>query len=172
MGLVVRRFDRIRAECKAHFLLIHHCGKNAAAGSRGWSGIRADTFAGKCAEITKQRDLPTKGDRIGFKLHVVMLGLTKWKTPATSCVVMPADAPKKHSGKRTSEVSGAIFEMLLTKGEDMKKVELVKHFADRYDKSTIYRELKKLVESRRVKDVLGVVSIVSEVIDGGVEGAN
>lgn len=109
MGLVVRRFDRIRAEYKAHFLLIHHCGKNAAAGSRGWSGIRAavdteievtDTPAGKCAEITKQRDLPTKGDRIGFKLHVVTLGLTKWKTPATSCVVMPADAPKKHSSKR------------------------------------------------------------------------
>jgi len=27
MGLVVRRFDRVRTECKAHFLLIHHCGK-------------------------------------------------------------------------------------------------------------------------------------------------
>jgi len=102
MGLVVRRFDRIRTECKAHFLLIHHSGKNAAAGARGWSGVRAavdteievtDSPAGKCCEITKQRDLATKGDRIGFKLHVVTLGLTKWKSPATSCVVMPADAP-------------------------------------------------------------------------------
>ena len=27
MGLVVRRFDRIRTECKAHFCLIHHSGK-------------------------------------------------------------------------------------------------------------------------------------------------
>ena len=41
MGLIVRRFDRIRTETKAHFLLIHHSGKNAAAGARGWSGVRA-----------------------------------------------------------------------------------------------------------------------------------
>jgi len=82
MGLVVRRFDRIRAECNAHFLLVHHSGKAAAAGARGWSGVRAamdteievtDTPAGRCAEITKQRDLPTKGARIGFILKLVML---------------------------------------------------------------------------------------------------
>lgn len=41
MGLVVRRFDRIRSACAAHFLLIHHSGKAAANGARGWSGIRA-----------------------------------------------------------------------------------------------------------------------------------
>lgn len=181
MGLVVRRFDRIRTECKAHFLLIHHSGKNAAAGARGWSGVRAavdteievtDSPTGRCAEITKQRDLSTKGDRIGFELHVVTLGLTKWKSPATSCVVMPADAPDKQSGKRISEVGGAIVEMLRTKGTGMKKRELVAHFADRYDKSAVYRELKKLVESGRVKEFLGAVSIVSAFIDGGAKGAN
>lgn len=102
MGLVVRRFDRIRAECKAHFLLIHHCGKNAAAGARGWSGVRAavdteievtDSPAGRCAEITKQRDLSTKGDRIGFRLDTVTLGQTKWGAPATSCIVVPDETP-------------------------------------------------------------------------------
>jgi KaiC/GvpD/RAD55 family RecA-like ATPase len=181
MGLVVRRFDRIRAECKAHFLLIHHCGKNAAAGSRGWSGIRAavdteievtDTPAGMCAEITKQRDLPTKGDRIGFKLHVVTLGLTKWKTPATSCVVMPADAPEKHSSKRISEVGGAIVEMLRTKGASMKNESWLRTSPTDMTKVPFTANLKKLVESGRVKDVLSVVSIVPAVIDGGVKGAN
>lgn len=87
MGLVVRRFDRIRTACNAHFLLIHHSGKAAANGARGWSGIRAavdteievtDSPAGRCAEITKQRDLSTKGERIGFRLEPVTLGLTKW----------------------------------------------------------------------------------------------
>jgi putative DNA primase/helicase len=110
MGLVVRRFDRIRAECNAHFCLIHHSGKNAAAGSRGWSGIRAavdteievtDSPAGKCCEITKQRDLP-KGDRIGFRLDVVKLGYNKWGVPVTSCVVMAADAPVKGQQKSPS----------------------------------------------------------------------
>ena len=176
MGLVVRRFDRIRTECKAHFLLIHHSGKNAAAGARGWSGVRAavdteievtDSPAGKCCEITKQRDLATKGDRIGFKLHVVTLGLTKWKSPATSCVVMPADAPDKQSGKRISEVGGAIVEMLRTKGTGVKKRDVVAHFAERYVSSAVYRELKKLVEGGQVKELMGVVSAeVSEVRNG------
>ena len=105
MGLVVRRFDRIRNECEAHFMLIHHSGKAAANGARGWSGIRAavdteievtDSPAVRCAEITKQRDLGTKGQRIGFTLEVLTLGTTKWGAPATSCVVVPAD----HSDKQ------------------------------------------------------------------------
>jgi len=176
MGLVVRRFDRIRTECKAHFLLIHHSGKNAAAGARGWSGVRAavdteievtDSPAGRCSEITKQRDLPTKGDRIGFKLQVVTMGLSKWKSPATSCVVMPAVAPDKQSGKRISEVGGAIVEMLRTKGTGVKKKDVVAHFAEQYVSSAVYRELKKLVDGGQVKEVMGVVSAeVSEVRNG------
>ena len=169
MGLVVRRFDRIRSECKAHFLLIHHCGKNAAAGARGWSGVRAavdteieitDSPAGRCAEITKQRDLSTKGERIGFKLDTVTLGLTKWKSPATSCVVVPADAPDKPTGKRVSEVGGAIMEMLRTRGSGMKKKEVVTHFEEQYDKSAIYRELKKLVVGGSVHECAGIVAAV------------
>ena len=176
MGLVVRRFDHIRTQCNAHFLLIHHSGKNAASGARGWSGVRAavdteievtDTPAGRCCEITKQRDLPTKGDRIGFKLLPVMMGLSKWKSPVSSCVVMPADAPDKQSGKRISEVGGAIVEMLRTKGTGVKKKDVVAHFAERYTSSAVYRELKKLVEGGQVKEDTGAVSIeVSEVRNG------
>ena len=123
MGLVVRRFDRIRSACNAHFLLIHHSGKAAANGARGWSGIRAavdteievtDSPTGRCAEITKQRDLSTKGERIGFRLDTVTLGTTKWGAAATSCVVVPADAPDKPQGKRVSEVGGAVLEYLRT----------------------------------------------------------
>lgn len=108
MGLIVRRFDRIRTECKAHFCLIHHSGKAAAAGARGWSGVRAavDTELevtavsdARCCEITKQRDLPGKGERIGFKLESVKLGVTKWGADATSCVVVADDAPEKASKK-------------------------------------------------------------------------
>jgi KaiC/GvpD/RAD55 family RecA-like ATPase len=112
MGLVIRRFDRIRTECRAHFMLIHHSGKNAAAGSRGWSGVRAavdteievtDSPSGRCAEITKQRDLSSKGQRIGFRLAIVPLGETKWGAPAASCVVEPTEAPQKATGKRKSD---------------------------------------------------------------------
>ena len=163
MGLVVRRFDRIRTECQAHFQLVHHSGKAAAAGARGWSGIRAavdteievtDGPTGRCAEITKQRDLSTKGERIGFRLDPVHLGLTKWGAPATSCVVVAADAPVRTTAKRVSEVGGAILEMLRTRGSGIKKRELVAHFAGRYDKSAVYRELKHLVEASQVHECM------------------
>lgn len=169
MGLVVRRIDRIRTECKAHFVLIHHSGKNAAAGARGWSGVRAavdteievtDSPAGRCAEITKQRDLPTKGERIGFRLTVVPLGETKWGAPATSCVVESCDAPSKPTGKRVSEVGGAIMEMLRSKAAGIKKGDVVAHFKGQYDKSAVYRELKKLVTNGAVSETSGIVSAI------------
>lgn len=169
MGLVVRHFDLIRNECDAHFMLIHHSGKNAAAGARGWSGVRAavdteieitDSPAGRCVEITKQRDLDTKGVRIGFHLEPITLGLTKWKSLATSCVVMPADAPKKQTSKRLSEIAGAIIEYMNVAKNSVKKAELVKHLKDRYSSSAIYREIQKLVENGQISDSFGYVRLI------------
>lgn len=169
MGLVVRHFDRIRSECNAHFMLIHHSGKNAAAGARGWSGVRAavdteieitDSPTGRCAEITKQRDLGSKGTRIGFKLEIVTLGLTKWKSPATSCVVVPADAPQKQVSKRLGEIAGAIIEYLNSSKNSIKKSDLVDHLRNRYSSSAIYRETKKLVENGQVSDEFSYVRII------------
>jgi len=166
MGLVVRRFDRIRTDCKAHFLLVHHCGKNAANGARGWSGIRAaidselevtDAPAGRCLEVTKQRDLPSKGDRIGFRLDVVHMGETKWGTPATSCVVTTADAPVKQTGKRMSECDGAVLEYLVGHKVGIKKRDVVTHFEGRYEKGPIYRAMKGLVTAGAVHEAAGMV---------------
>jgi len=175
MGLVVRRFDRIRTACNAHFLLIHHSGKAAANGARGWSGIRAavdteievtDSPTGRCAEITKQRDLSTKGERIGFRLDTVTLGTTKWGAAATSCVVVPAEAPDKPQGKRVSEVGGAVLEYLRSQPAGKKKREVVEHFQPLYDKSAVYRELKKLVVAGQVLECIGIVTAAGEVRNG------
>jgi hypothetical protein len=168
MGLVVRRFDRIRTECKAHFLLIHHSGKAAAAGARGWSGVRAavdteieisDSPSGRCLEITKQRDLSTKGERIGFRLDVVTLGHTKWGEPATSCVVVAADAPVKQNSKRMGEVEGAVIEFLAAHKIGIKKAELAKHFDGRYQRPNVYRAVKTLVTAQAVHEAAGMVCI-------------
>ncbi len=166
MGLIVRRFDRIRTECKAHFMLVHHSGKAAAAGARGWSGIRGavdteievtDTPAGRCAEITKQRDLSTKGERIGFRLDVVVLGRTKWGGDATSCVVVASDAPVKQTGKRMSECDGAVLEYLVAHKSGIRKAEVVKHFDGRYERGPVYRSMKALVTAGAAHEAAGVV---------------
>lgn len=168
MGLVVKRVDAIREQTGAHFLLIHHSGKNAAQGARGWSGIRAavdtelevtDSPQGRCIEVTKQRDLNSKGERIGFRLEPVTLGTTKWGTPATSCIVVAADAPAKAQGKRMGEVEGAVIEYLASIKVGTRKSEVVKHFTGRYEKGPVYRAMKALVTAAAIHEAAGMVCI-------------
>lgn len=169
MGLVVQRFDRIRAETGAHFLLIHHSGKDAAKGARGHSSLRAavdteievqETPAGRCAEVMKQRDLGTKGERIGFHLEPVHVGVTKWGKPASTCVVKPAEAPEKEAkGKRMGEVEGAVVEFLAQRKVGVRKAEVAKHFEGRYERSNVYRAIRSLVTAQAVHEAAGMVCI-------------
>lgn len=166
MGLVIWRFDRIRTECNAHFMLIHHSGKAAAAGARGWSGIRAaidteievtDTATGRCAEITKQRDLSTKGERIGFRLDVVELGVTKWGSPATTCVVVPETAPIKPTrSKKLGPVEGAVQEFLRARKVGARAAEIAKHFDGEYTRTSVYRACKTLAEAGLLHHTSGI----------------
>ena len=171
MGVVMQRLDRLKDECGSHVLVIHHSGKNAANGARGWSGIRAaidteievtDEAGTRCMEVTKQRELSGKGERIGFRLDSVLLGQTKWGSPATSCVVVSADAPvKAQRGKRVSEAGGAIVEFLRNQPAGLRQSDVADHFRNTYDKSTISRQLKALVESGAVVTAAGLFAINS-----------
>jgi putative DNA primase/helicase len=172
MGVVIKHAEAIRAATKATFLWIHHCGKDQARGMRGWSGMRAaidteievteDAATGvRTAEITKQRDLPGKGERIGFRLESVHMGFNKWGTARSSAVVLPADAPaKRGTCKRPSEIAGAIVEVLTQRGTGMHKGTLVKHFDGRYTSSAVYREIRKMVEDGRLHEVSGIVDLI------------
>jgi len=171
MGLVVRRFDRIRTECKAHFLLIHHSGKAAAAGARGWSGVRAavdteieisDSPAGRCLEITKQRDLPSKGERIGFRLDVVTLGHTKWGEPATSCVVVAADAPVKQAKAiKLGETQQAVMALLRGAGKNMKVREIAEALAEQeITRTSVYNAVNRLRDVELVEVSGGMVHLI------------
>lgn len=158
MGLVIARIDRIRADCKAHFALIHHSGKNEAYGARGWSGIKAaidteievtDGPEGHCAEVTKQRDLGGKNDRIGFRLDTIRLGQTKWGSDATTCVVAPADAPPraKAANTRLGKVELAVLDFLAAQKAGVRKAEVKKSLeACGMNRSTIYAAMAALVE--------------------------
>jgi KaiC/GvpD/RAD55 family RecA-like ATPase len=98
MGPVMSRFDVVAAETKACMMIIHHNGKDAAKGSRGWSGIRAhidteievsEKDGVRSVTVTKQRELPSKVESIYFKLEVIEMGRTKFGKPATTCVAVP-----------------------------------------------------------------------------------
>lgn len=169
MGLVVGRFDRIRHETGAHFLLIHHSGKDTAKGARGHSSLRAavDTEievqelpTGRCAEVMKQRDLGTKGERIGFRLEQIHVGVTKWGKPASTCVVKPSDAPeKKSAGKRMGEVEGAVVEFLAQHKVGIRLADVAKHFDGRYERSNVYRAIRSLETAHAIHKAAGMVCI-------------
>lgn len=171
MGVVMNNADAIRAATGATFLWIHHTGKDQAKGMRGWSGIRAaiDTefeVTGVPATglhslgITKQRDLPSKGDRFGFRLRRVNLGRNRWGTDRGSCVVEGADAPAKaERGRRPSEIAGAITEYLLQRGSGCIRGGLVKHFEGRYVRQSVYKEIKKLLDTGMLIESAGVVAL-------------
>ncbi len=98
MGPVMARFDQVATATKAALMIIHHNGKDAAKGARGWSGIRAhiDTEIEviekdgiRMVNVTKQRELPGKGETIYFKLEVIEMGTSKFGNPATTCVAIP-----------------------------------------------------------------------------------
>lgn len=101
MGLALAHCRGIHRATGATVMLVHHAGKDATKGARGWSGLRAaaDTEievvrgpAGRAIRITKQKD----GDDLstwGFELKVIPLGLDDDGDVITSCVAAEAEAP-------------------------------------------------------------------------------
>ncbi len=171
MGLVFKNVDRIRQMSESAFLLIHHCGKDAARGMRGWSGMRAhidteievtanDPTGLRCLEITKQRDLEGKGERLGFRLKPIPMGHNKWGAPRSSCIVEAVEAPIKAAKvKRMGEAEGAVIEFLATHRVGIRKKHVFEHFKSRYVSGTVYRAMRSLVKAGAVHEAAGMVCI-------------
>jgi KaiC/GvpD/RAD55 family RecA-like ATPase len=87
--------DRLRDECGATTLFVHHTGKNVASGARGHSALEAaaDTVievVERVANVKKSRDGPT-GATFAFTLEMVELKDNAGHA-ATTCIVMPSEA--------------------------------------------------------------------------------
>lgn len=161
MSAVISNADQIRAETLAHVMFIHHSGKDSAKGSRGHSSLRAATDTEievtaeeatklHTADIRKQRDLGSRGEKITAKFSVVKMGMNdQWGKPVTTCVVDITD--EKPAGKSKKE-RGSELEMALcaklkaTPQMSMLRKDLVASLkADGFNSSPIYRALERLV---------------------------
>jgi KaiC/GvpD/RAD55 family RecA-like ATPase len=102
MGRALANLRLIREMAGATVMAIHHAGKDASKGSRGWSGIKAAADAQ--IEVIRhedgQREIHLEkmkdgedGLRFGFKLETVELGLDADGDMITSCVAVEADLP-------------------------------------------------------------------------------
>jgi hypothetical protein len=122
MGALIANCDKVRQACDAHLMLVHHTGKDLAAGARGHSSLRAATdteieiavgLDGSVASVTKQRELEVAGE-FGFGLETLEIGTNLRGKPVTSCVVVPSDvAMRKRARRPSGKNQKVIFKALM-----------------------------------------------------------
>jgi RecA/RadA recombinase len=124
MGKVIAHCKKMHKATGALILLIHHSGKDAAKGARGWSGLKAAADAE--IEVTRNGDFRTVrlskmkdgADSIEwtFKLNTVVLGMDDDGDEISSCVIEFVAPEEK---KAADEPVGARQRMLLRTIEDI-----------------------------------------------------
>lgn len=111
MGKVLAHCQLLHSLTGAMVLLIHHSGKDASKGARGWSGLKAAmdceleiTRNGeqRSLRVSKQKD-GEDGIGWGFRLVQVGLGQDADGDPVTSCVVEWGALPGTHRKERPAE---------------------------------------------------------------------
>jgi hypothetical protein len=122
VGMAIRHCQQIHEVTGALVVLVHHAGKDATKGARGWSGLGAAVDAsievarlptGRMLKLQKQKD--GEDDlQWGFELERVSVGQDEDGGEATSCVVRAADAPVREPvaklGKWQRAVHAAVAE--------------------------------------------------------------
>lgn len=112
MGRALANLRLIREMAGATVMAIHHAGKDASKGSRGWSGIKAaaDAQIEVLRHENGQREIHLEkmkdgedGLRFGFALEVVELGLDADGDLITSCVAVEADLPVAKTEERPTK---------------------------------------------------------------------
>ena len=108
VGKAIYHCQQIHRQTGALVLLIHHSGKDASKGARGWSGLRAAADVeieitrvehDRVATVTKLKD-GEDGTEFGFKLQTVPVGADDDGDVVTSCVIEYTQAlPKSQRAK-------------------------------------------------------------------------
>lgn len=131
MGLALANTRALRDASGAMPLLVHHAGKDATKGSRGWSGIKgaADVQLEVVRHDDGSREVHLEkikdgedGLRWPFALEVVELGVDDDLDAITSCIVVEAkrpqaDQPTGKGVKRRGRIEHHILEVMTLFGE-------------------------------------------------------
>jgi hypothetical protein len=112
VGKALSHCKALRRATGAMVILIHHSGKDASRGARGWSGLRAAADCeieiiraehDRVATVTKLKD-GADGAEFGFKLLEVAVGMDDDGETVSSCVVEYTSAISKE--KRNMKPKG------------------------------------------------------------------
>jgi len=126
MGRVLDHCRAIHKRTGAMVVLIHHSGKDASRGARGWSGLRGAADAQieifrngdeRAAIIDKMKDGSGEGDEFGFKLNTVPVDVDEDGDTITSCTVEYKEGGVK--ANRRIEPKGHIEKLVLRIAQDL-----------------------------------------------------
>lgn len=185
MGKALANCRRIHAATGALVLLVHHSGKDATRGARGWSGLKAAADAElevmrdddrRAVRVSKQKD-GEDGEELGFRLAPVLLGLDEDGDDITSCVVEHTDAPMPLRKARVKV--GSIEKTVLRTLEDLggvagcpvmasdlidAAVQQIPRGEAKKDKrrENVMRALETLQEKARIVETAGKVAFPSD----------
>jgi len=142
MGQYVGNVRRIVAETSAAVLIVHHCGKNEAAGMRGHSAllgaldaelaIEGDPAGQRILRTGKVRDGQAFTDLFAFTLRPVELGEDSDGDPVTTCVIDSTDeggtrrARQQRKGAALGKHQKAVLQLLDSGGGRMSRVDLAR----------------------------------------------
>lgn len=176
VGKALAECKRIHRHTGAMVLLVHHSGKDASKGARGWSGLRAAADVElevlrsdelRSISVTKLKD-GQDGANIGFKLHTVVLGEDEDGDDITSCIVEYTNTgrvmveKKKKTGKNELSLLESLHDVL-GMGDPQEGVDTAgvqEKFCEQFDPSK--RQSYKNQAFNRAKDALMESGLISE----------
>lgn len=122
MGMALAHCKGLHRATGGLVILIHHAGKDATKGARGWSGLRAAADAefevlrlpnGRVLRTSKQKD--GEDDAMwGFDLDVVELGQDEDGDPVTSCVIKEAEINLAGATSANAKPMGPVEKVVAT----------------------------------------------------------
>jgi hypothetical protein len=185
MGTAIAHCKGLHRLTGALVILIHHSGKDATKGARGWSGLRA---AADCeievtrfeeyrqARVSKMKD-GDEGDEFAFKLVPVLLGIDGEGEDISSCVV-EAMAPRKPETRRKlgaveSEILASLSAMISIEngGDSVATEDLIEAVKKRlvFDAGSGTRDQRRTTVKRAIQSM--VQSGILDFADGRVKQA-
>lgn len=108
VGAFLKHLKELHRETGAVCVLLHHSGKDATKGARGWSGLRAAADAEievtrngdyRSATVTKMKD-GGDGENWPFKLQIVRLGFDPDGEEESSCVIEHTEERAPDAGNK------------------------------------------------------------------------
>jgi len=160
MGKIIAGAKALQAAIDGLVVLNHHTGKDATRGMRGHSSLFAAMDA--VIEVTRDGDRRAwsvskskdgqDGQEHGFRLSVEPVGVDEFGDALTSCVVTAEICAFRRRGRRGRQPKAAldVLGLLQNSGRAWLQADVAKEFCNTYDRSTISRALKTLVDSGEI----------------------